>query len=379
MDETKRGLARPGTTSGAIEREGTGRVFPCERCGADLVFHIGVQRLRCPRCDHEKVIELEGPPIVEQDLAAKLAELRQQRAPAPQSATAMKEIRCEACGANVRFDGTLTSTECEYCGAPRQLGGVHTAEDRIAVNGIIPFRVEKKEASANLAKWVTSRWFAPNEFLRRGVEGRFSGVYLPYWTFDAATATWYAGLRGDHYTVTVERNGQRTTEIRTRWTPASGSFQRFFDDVLVCASTGLPEGVVTSLEPWPLDQLVPYTQQVLSGYLAQTYDLDLAPGFERAKKRIDQELRADVHRRIGGNVQQVQKIDTRYDALTFKHLLLPVWMLTYRYGDKPYRVIVNATTGEVQGERPYSAVKIFFAALFGLVVAAIVAYLLRER
>ena len=46
--------------------------------------------------------------------------------------------------------------------------------------------------------------------------------------------------------------------------------------------------------------------------------------------------------------------DTNYHALTYKHLLLPVWMLAYRYGKKTYRVVVNAGTGEVQGGRPWS-------------------------
>jgi hypothetical protein len=371
-----------GTTRAAGQRapEGTGRVFPCEACGADLVFHIGTQRLRCPRCDHEKVIEVDNePPPSEQNLEVMLARMAKQRTDARAAEADTNEVKCESCGATIVFKGTITSTECEYCGAPRQRGGVHTAVQRIPVDGVLPFMVEKKLAHQNLASWVRSRWFAPNEFLRRGVEGRFSGIYLPYWTFDSMTASWYRGQRGEHYYVTVGSGQNQKRERRTRWHAASGSFQRFFDDVLVCASNGLPRAVMIALEPWPLERLLPYTQQVLSGYLAQTYDVELKDGFVDAKKRIDESIRSEVRRRIGGDEQRIDSVRTNYDALTFKHLLLPVWMLTYRYHGKPYRVLVNACTGEVQGERPYSTAKIAIAVIFGLLVMILLAAIGRER
>ena len=56
--------------------------------------------------------------------------------------------------------------------------------------------------------------------------------------------------------------------------------------------------------------------------------------------------------------------------MTYKHLLLPVWILAYKYGEKTYQVVVNAATGEVQGERPYSWIKI---TLFVMTIAAVVA------
>ena len=80
--------------------------------------------------------------------------------------------------------------------------------------------------------------------------------------------------------------------------------------------------------------------------------------FEEARQKMADAIREDVRRRIGGDRQRIDKIQTRHDAITFKHLLLPVWMLAYRYNDKSFRVFVNAATGEVQGERPYSWVKI---------------------
>lgn len=364
-------LSSAASTEGAGQSidEGKGRVFPCEQCGADLEFHIGAQSLKCPYCGHVKELEIEeGAEVVEQDFHAMLETLVQKREEGHADDPEIAEISCSSCGATVVFTGTLTSSECAYCGAPTQREGVHKSKDRVPVDGVLAFKVRREKARENLKAWVTSRWFAPNEFLKRGVEGKFNGVYMPFWTYDTMTANWYRGERGEHYWVTVGSGDKKRRERRTRWYPASGSFQRFFDDVLVCAATGLPKKQVQALEPWPLQGCQPFNQEVLAGYLAETYKISLKKGFGEAKGRIDGALRQDVKRRIGGDDQRIHSVSTRYNALTYKHLLLPVWLLTYRYHEKPYRVVVNAATGEVQGERPYSWIKITLTVLAVLAV-----------
>ncbi|QDU38359.1 DNA-directed RNA polymerase subunit P [Maioricimonas rarisocia] len=342
--------------------DGKARTFPCEGCGADLKFSIGDQRLKCPFCGYEKEIELDPEAkVAEQDYHAMLERVKELHKSEPEQLDEANEVRCGSCGGTVVFTGTLTSTTCPYCGSPIQREKVHSYTKRIPVDGVLPFLIEKKKAKQKLDEWVGSRWFAPNDFLKTGVEGRFNGVYLPYWTFDSLTFNAFSGQRGDNYTVTVGTGKNRRTVTRTRWTSASGTFQRFFDDVLVIASKGLPVKFLQELEPWPLSKCMPFTQQVLAGYLARTYDVPLDDGFEDARERIEAAVEQDVRRRIGGDKQRIHSLTCRCDAITFKHLLLPVWMLAYRYKDKSYRVFVNAGTGEVQGERPYSWVKIVSA------------------
>jgi predicted RNA-binding Zn-ribbon protein involved in translation (DUF1610 family) len=367
--------------AGKATDAGRGRIFPCEGCGADLHFHIGQQRLKCPYCGFEKEIQLQPDAEVrENDLAAMLQRERlRHQAGHPEDQPGDCEVRCESCGGTVVFSGTLTSSECPYCGSPIQREKVHSATRRIPVDGVLPFLVDQPTARRKLAEWVRSRWFAPSEFTRRGAQGRFNGVYLPYWTFDAMTFNVYRGERGEDYTVTVGTGKNRRTETRTRWYPAGGEFQRFFDDVLVVASAGLPRDFILGLEPWPLSKCLPFTQQVLAGHLARTYDVPLDDGFRDARERIDNALHVEVRQRIGGDRQRVHSINTRTDALTFKHLLLPVWMLAYRYHDRPYRVFINAATGEVQGERPYSIIKILFAVLALVVFSLSASWLLAQR
>ncbi len=357
--------------------EAEGRHFPCESCGADLEFNIGVQSLRCPFCGHIKAIDFAADADVhEQDLTARLAAIAQERQRHATGLEDAQEVTCQSCGGTVVFSGTLTSTTCSYCGSPIQRQGVHRAQDRIPADAVLTFAVEPQVARHNLARWVKSRWFAPSEFKKRGVGGKLEGVYLPYFTFDALTYTRYRGERGDHYYVTVGSGNNRRQERRTRWTPAAGAFQRFFDDVLVPAVKGLPKRLLDSLEPWPLGRALPFAPELLAGKLAHTYDVELDVCFEEGKARIEHALAGETRQRIGGDVQRIHAMAVRYDALTYKHLLLPVWLLAYRYGKASYQVAVNACTGEVQGERPYSAWKIAAAVLLGAVAAAAVWWML---
>ncbi|MFQ5463674.1 MAG: hypothetical protein ACE5E5_13740 [Phycisphaerae bacterium] len=362
-------------------REGSARNFPCEGCGADLTFHIGIQSLTCPYCGYVKALREVSGEVAEQDyesMARRMVALRRKRESEASAETSCSEVTCGSCGSTVRFVGALISRECAYCGAPLQLEGVQEARDHIPVDGVLPFLVERKQARGHLNAWIQSRWFAPNDFKKRGVDGRFNGVYLPYWTFDALTFNRYAGQRGEYYYVTVGTGKNRRTVRKTRWYPAAGEFQRFFDDVLVVAGEGLPSRRLRALEPWPLAKCIPYNDEVLAGLLARTYEVALDRGFLVAKGRMDIAIEAEVCRRIGGDTQRVHSIESAYDAITYKHLLLPVWMMAYRYGQKSYQVVVNAATGEVQGDRPYSWTKIALAVLAGAVVVAGIALLLNQ-
>jgi DNA-directed RNA polymerase subunit RPC12/RpoP len=363
----------------AAPAPGEGRTYPCERCGADLVFNIGAQRLKCEHCGFEKDLDPGAlAQVSEHDLEEALSRQAARRRGEAATPGAL-ELTCTACGATVAFDGTLTATTCAYCGEPVQRDQVHEAPERIKVDGLLTFAVEAAEARAGLAAWVRRLWFAPSEFVRRGVDGRLEGVYLPFFTFDAMTATTYRGERGDHYWVEVGSGNDRRRERRTRWTPAWGDFQRFFDDVLVPAVRALPQGLLDRLEPWPLARVIPFAPAALAGKRAHTYDVELLPSFATARQEMEAALADEVRRRIGGDEQRVLDLRTGWAGLTYKHLLLPVWLLAYRYQGTSYRVAVNACTGEVQGERPWSPWKIGAAVVLGVVAAGVFAWLAQQH
>ncbi len=351
--------------------------FPCESCGASLVFSIGAQKLKCDHCGFEKALEFdEGqkPSVSENDLEAGLRAQAEKRASTADAAPT-QEVSCRACGAIVVFEGSLTSSKCSYCDTPLQVKDAHTNDHPIPVDGLATFAIEHQQARDNMRKWIAGRWFAPGDWKKRGVDGKFDGVYMPFFTFDAMTFTRYTGERGDAYYVEVGSGENKRRERRVNWSFASGAFSRFFDDVCIPALKSLPQKLLQGLEPWPTHALLPFTQSALAGKRAHTYERKLDECFDLAKARINDELRSDVKSRIGGDEQRIHSQDTQYSALTYKHVLLPVWILAYRYSDKPYRVVVNAVTGQVNGERPWSAPKIIAAIILGLIVFAIIASL----
>jgi hypothetical protein len=251
---------------------------------------------------------------------------------------------------------------------------------------VLPFKVTQPQASEAIKGWLGSLWFAPNALKKMAQQEGVGGVYIPFWTYDAYTQSDYEGQRGEHYYVTetyteTDSQGNTVTKTRqvrhTRWYDASGTVARWFDDILVAATKTITPARLAALEPWDLGELTPYAPEYLSGYKAQRYQVDLAEGFELAKKTAAPVIESDVRSDIGGDEQRVTRVSTAYSAITFKHLLLPVYVGAYRFNDKVFQLAVNGRTGEVQGERPYSAWKIFFFVL--TIVAIIVIILLALR
>jgi len=154
----------------------------------------------------------------------------------------------------------------------------------------------------------------------------------------------------------------------------SGQVQNNFDDILVIASHSLPKKYTERLEPWNLSQLVSYNDKYLSGFRSESYQVDVPTGLNEAKEKMTPTIRTTISRDIGGDEQRIVSMNTSYSDITFKHILLPIWISSYRFKDKVYRFLINGQTGEVQGERPYSAIKIILTVL--VVIAVIVGIIL---
>ena len=334
------------------------RQFPCESCGAKVEFAPGKDALQCPYCGSETHIPASTDGIEEQDFLGFDEEHLGEGA----ETIEVRSVQCQSCAASVEPSPNHEAFPCPYCGS--SIVARETSQRLIKPQAVLPFRVDRHDALASFKRWVRTRWFAPNALKKLArVEDRLKGLYAPYWTYDAATVPRYTGRRGEEYTVTVERNGERQTETRVRWYPASGTVSRDFDDMLVVGSESLPRDLAEKLEPWDIGNLVAYRDEYLSGFHAERYQIDVKRGWGRARERMADVIAGDVRRDIGGDRQQIHSMDTRHSSITFKHVLLPMWICSYRYKEKVYRFLVNARTGEVQGQRPWSWVKITLAVL----------------
>ena len=354
--------------------------FPCDQCGADYRFDPSNGKLTCDHCGHSTGLAQRGP------WASSIREMDFSQAVKGQIDQADVETSristCPNCAAVIEFSDSSHATECPFCATPVVTDtGEHR---RIKPKGLLPFAIDERRAKDAMTQWLGRLWFAPNglkDYARKG--RKMNGIYVPFWTYDADTKSSYVGERGQVYyeTRTVMRDGKPHQERiqKVRWFPASGRVARFFDDVLVLGSTSLPKKFTDALEPWDLAELVPYGPEYLAGFQAEGYTVSLEDGYSEAREKMDRVIARDVRFDIGGDRQRIHSIDTRVKDVTFKHILLPVWMAAYKYRGKSYRFVINARTGQVQGERPYSAWKIAFAVVIGLAIAACVGYLAAQQ
>jgi LSD1 subclass zinc finger protein len=360
--------------------------FPCSSCGADLAFEPGTTSLACPYCRAVNAIGPASGAIEELDFLQALAKLDDQA-----EHVEIIEVACKSCSAHVRLDENTASRACPFCGSNLVASGVSTRI--IKPRSILPFSITRAAAQQAFRAWLASRWFAPSALKRlaalegdaqyKGVDASpLAGLYMPYWTYDCIATTRYSGMRGDHYYVSVPRtstvNGKRVTrmsqERRTRWTPAAGVVTDLFNDVLVVGSDALPQEQLAGVEDWDLPALTLYKDEYLSGFRAQTYTVDLRRGFDGARVKMQPAIEATIRRDIGGDVQRISSKDSTFRDITFKHILVPVWVSAYRFNGKAYRFLVNGRSGSVSGSRPYSAWKITLFTL-ACIAAIVVAYL----
>jgi ribosomal protein S27E len=345
--------------------------FPCAQCGAQLRFSPGQERMSCAYCGHEQPIprdaDSRSAALTPLDLRAALANHL--------PADAIEETRvlnCTGCGAQVQFDPAQHAAQCPFCATPVVTDtGTHR---HIKPAAVLPFVLTETQAHEAMNTWLKGLWFAPNGLKRYARSDRtLDGLYVPYWAFDAMTHSQYRGERGTAYYVTRTVNGKSQQERRIRWTPVQGRVQRHFLDVLIMAARSLPARFARGLEPWMLGDLMPYDPRVLAGFRAEGYTIDLPDGHAEAVRRMDEMIREDVRRAIGGDEQRIHSVNTEHSQEMFKHVLLPIWMAAYRYRGKSFRFIVNAQTGKVRGERPWSVWKIAGAVLAAVVLVALIA------
>lgn len=357
------------------------RTFPCSACGGQLVFDIASQKMRCPSCGTYSSIKTPSTRVRSHDLQPAMQRLvgaeREYGTPA---VIGRWETVCQSCGGTTVFTDSLTATNCPYCATPIQRTDVHDAPARLPVDGMLPFRVDRDQARGIVEKWVAKRWFAPTDFKRYRRIGTFSSLYTAYFSYDAETDTWYEAERGDRIRVRTGTGSNARYETQTRWHRVSGKVYNNFADLTVLANDGtaLNRTRITALEPWPIEQATAYSPQYIAGHFCRSYDHDAAAALPEAKEKMEATIQQAIRADIGGDVQRVHRFRTNWSYLGFKHLLLPIWLLTVAFDGRLFQVYINGVTGKVAGDRPWSAAKIG-ATVAAVLVAIAVALLLVQH
>jgi hypothetical protein len=338
----------------------------CPACGAQAEWNPTKKTLACPFCGTESPyrVDRETGTVTELDLVAALRELPDEERG---WLVAKRSVQCQSCRAVMVFDPERVGQNCEFCGSPA-LVDYTELKAPIRPHGVLPLTVDAAQVRDDIRRWWKSKWLAPGRLARTALVDRVHSLYIPYWTFDARVHCPWTAEAGHHYYVSVNGKQQR----RTRWEPASGVVDHAFDDEAVPGTQGIALDLLRRVEPFPTKDAVPYDTAFLSGHVVEHYRVVLVEAAQRSQEQMHATLQALCAQEVPGDTHRNLQIAPQYSGQTFKHVLVPVWLLTYNYGSKAYQVVVNGCTGRIAGRHPYSIWKIVLLVLLALIVAMIV-------
>ena len=344
----------------------------CPNCGATVTFDPASGKMHCDYCGYE--CELPKPDdenmVCEMDFDAAI------NTESCEWGAEKKSVECKNCGAVSLYDVLETAAVCPFCGSTQVMPAA--TEKTIAPNGVCPFQVTKEEAGASFTRWLKKKWFTPRKAKKSANPEAFQGVYLPYWTYDAETTSNFTARAGYDHTV---RGKDGKTRTETTWRHVSGVYQEFIDDETVMASKRQESSGVKQCEPFKLSKLVPYDPKYLAGFVAERYSVGLKEGWEMAQTSIHSKLNRNIESHVKSNwrcdrVSSV-RFSTLYSDITYKYILVPAWISSFKYKEKVYQFAVNGQTGKVGGKAPVSALRVIIAILIGAGIITGLYFLLR--
>ncbi|MBE5955100.1 MAG: hypothetical protein E7253_01465 [Lachnospiraceae bacterium] len=338
----------------------------CPSCGGTMDYNPAMNNMTCPYCGYEEAIQVTNESFVAEELDFNQAENDE----ACDWGTATRTVICKACGAETVYDFNHIASECPYCGS-NQIMEQETQVNVMAPGGVVPFQLDAKAAAGRFKSWIKGQFFCPKQAKESAKPKSFTGMYLPFWTFDSQTSSSYTG----QYGITRHRRTRDgKTVAETQWHHTSGHYSLFLDDVLVCGSTRQNEQMLRQIEPFDTGKVVEYKPEYLAGFTAERYTIKVKAAWETAKDKIASILKRNIESKIerehGTSQTRFVQVNTTHRNVTYKYILLPVWISSFKYNGKVYHFMINGQTGKVSGQAPISWLKVLLTA------AALIAFFL---
>ncbi len=340
------------------------RRFVCPQCGGVMQFEPGGKMIRCAHCGHRQTIFAalkNGLAVEEHDFAVALATTKGHVLPA-----GMHTFQCQGCQAKLLLSGEI-STQCPYCGSPH-VAEIETPET-VQPEGIIPFAITAEEAEKTFRRWLEKN--IHSDQIRTT---RVRGLYLPAWTFDISGEMRWRGTEpsdnrssGSGFGLKVSGIGATGGYGGSQKRIHEGSHYILEDDILIPATHTLPQDLNEVFEKFLLKEAVPYDIAFLADWPAELYTIAPSDASLSARqialKKGEKAARMQATVRVP-NIQNLQTFPTNMTALSYKLLLLPIWIANYRYEKTTYTVAINGQTNRISGQKPAGLLKKLFGNIF---------------
>ena len=343
----------------------------CPNCGGTMDFDPESGKLHCPYCDYQETIPSpDDAPESAQELSFADAENKETNC---NWGAQKKAVVCKSCGAETIYDALDISNECPYCGSNQVIEA--SDKNTIAPGGVVPFKITQEVAGQNFKNWIGKKFFCPKLAKESARPESFKGIYLPYWTFDTKTTSSYTGQYGkDHTEYYKDSQGNQRSKTVTDWYNTSGIYRLDIDDELILATNRHNTAIINGLAPFDTADNKAYKPEYVAGFAAERYTIGLKDGWEKAKSIITGKINSGVTQKIryehnADHVRNV-RISSRFADITYKYLMLPIWVSSFKYNSQVYQFMVNGQTGKVYGKTPVSAGKVLL--VVGLCILAVI-------
>ncbi|MCL2254017.1 MAG: hypothetical protein FWC09_06180 [Lachnospiraceae bacterium] len=342
----------------------------CPSCAGIMSYDPVHEGLSCPFCGYtEKITDFKKENKTAEELCISTAD----RLENCNWGAEKKSIICSSCGAESIYDALQISAVCSFCDSNNVMEA--SCDNTMAPGGVVPFKISDQQAANLFKNWIKKKWFSPKMAKNSAKADRFLGIYLPYWTFDADTES---NFKADYGIDKRVKKGDRIETV-TKWFKTRGNHLEKIDDELVVATTNHNQSMLRGLEPFNTADNKAYKPEYIAGFVAERYAIGIKDAWNFAKQMIGQRLNRNIEARIrkDNNADRVRnlKISTTYTDITYKYLLLPIWVSHYTYQDKVYHFMVNGQTGKVSGKAPISIIKVMFAIVGSIAILAALSYL----
>jgi hypothetical protein len=343
----------------------------CPACGAQAEWDPAKKKLVCPFCGTESPYSIDRAvgKVAERGLDDGLRATAEADRNRPDQ---RRTVQCQSCKAIMVYDAARVGQNCEFCGSPA-LVAYEDIKSPIRPEGVLPFCIDRNRVRDDIRRWWRSKWLAPGRLAKAALVDTVKSLYIPYWTFDASAHCPWDAEAGYYYYVNVEgrdSKGNRVVrqERRVRWEHASGVLDHTFDDELVPGTTGVDLNLLRQVEPFPTREIVPYDTAFLSGHVVEHYQVALTEAAGDSEAQMRATLEQLCARQVPGDTHRNLVIHPVFSGRTFKHVLVPIWLLVYAFGSRNFQVVVNGYTGRIAGRYPYSPWKVALLILLAIIV-----------
>lgn len=266
-------------------------------------------------------------------------------------------FQCAGCGASMSYSAKEQALACPFCGSV-QLEDKGTGKV-LSPDYVVPMTVSQDQAIAAMRKWLGQGMWRPGDLSQAAMVVTTRPVYVPYWVFAATTHTYWTA-----------DSSSTPAFARGNWCPVAGEHRGTHEGLLVGASGALTPAETAAICPYNLSAGLPPDQVDLTQATVEDFGLQRKYARPLARSGIEarEQQQCDALY-VPGRSRNVH-VNVKIEGMTSQPVLLPVWIMAYRYQDKVYRLLVNGQSGRVTGSAPTSTWKILGA--IGLGVLAII-------